>query len=142
MAILTTMCLLKGVKLPRLKPVRITLETWNVVRKYAHICSFRKYTFQYQGPLHLADVSIFCKKSAFFDKNSAFTQSRELCLRFFNSVFSFCKIKGYYLWKCKFYRQYVWLSNCSKSAINQENDNDVTFCRHDVIISFFWRCFV
>ena len=28
-----------------LKFVRIILETWNLVRKYTHICSFRKYTF-------------------------------------------------------------------------------------------------
>ena len=33
-----------GVKLP-LKLVRITLGTWNLVRKYTHIYSFRKYTF-------------------------------------------------------------------------------------------------
>ena len=28
-----------------LKLVRIMLETWTLVRKYKHICSFRKYTF-------------------------------------------------------------------------------------------------
>ena len=28
-----------------LKLVRIMLETWNLVRKYTNICSFRKYTF-------------------------------------------------------------------------------------------------
>ena len=32
----------------------------------------------------------------------------ELCWRFFSSVFSFCKIKGYYLWKYRFYRLCVW----------------------------------
>ena len=30
---------------PGLKLVRITLETWNLVRKYTHTCSFWKYTF-------------------------------------------------------------------------------------------------
>ena len=30
---------------PCLKLVRITLKTWNLVRKCTHICSFRKYTF-------------------------------------------------------------------------------------------------
>ena len=30
---------------PRLKPVRIMLETSNLARKYTPICSFRKYTF-------------------------------------------------------------------------------------------------
>ena len=34
-----------GVKLlPCLKLVRFMLETWNLVRKYTHICSVRKYT--------------------------------------------------------------------------------------------------
>ena len=33
--------------------------------KYTHICSFRKYTFYYQDPLHFADVSIF---SVFWQK--------------------------------------------------------------------------
>ena len=38
---------------------------------YTYICSFRKYIFQYQGPLTFAHVSkmillIFCKKSGFF----------------------------------------------------------------------------
>ena len=33
------------VKLPRLKRVRIMLETLNVALRYAPICSFREYTF-------------------------------------------------------------------------------------------------
>ena len=48
---------------PCLKLVRINLETWNLVRKYTHICSFRKYTFYYQDPLNFADVSISFVKS-------------------------------------------------------------------------------
>ena len=32
--------------------------------------------------------------------------------------------------------------DCSKLAKNPENDNDVTIFRHDVIVNFFWRCFV
>ena len=53
-----------GVKLPPtcLKLVRIMLETWNLVRKNNHICNFRKYIFQYQGPLNFAGVSIFLQK--------------------------------------------------------------------------------
>ena len=52
------------------------VETWNLGRKYAHIFSFRKYTFQYQEPLNFVDVSIFLQKfSAFFGKNNTFTQS-------------------------------------------------------------------
>ena len=45
------------------------LETSNLVRKCTLIFSFRKYTFQYQDYLNFADVSIFCKKSAFFYQN-------------------------------------------------------------------------
>ena len=57
------------------------LETWSLVRKYTRISSFGKYTFQYQEPLNFADASIFfCKKLAFFDKNSTFTQSKSMAL--------------------------------------------------------------
>ena len=53
---------------PCLKLVRIMLETWNLVRKYIHICSFRKYT--------KALLSLLM--SAFFGKNSIFTQSNSV----------------------------------------------------------------
>ena len=58
---------------------KIILETWNLVRKYRHICSFRKYTFWYQDLLNFA--VFFCKKSAFFGKNSTFTQSNSNLVR-------------------------------------------------------------
>ena len=32
--------------------------------------------------------------------------------------------------------------DCSKLAKNTKNDNGVTIFRHEVIIKFFWRCFV
>ena len=32
--------------------------------------------------------------------------------------------------------------DCSKLAKNPKNDNDVTIFRHDVIVNFFWGCFV
>ena len=51
---------------PCLKLVRINLETRNLVRKYTHIFSFRKYTFYYQDPLNFADVSIFLQKVSIF----------------------------------------------------------------------------
>ena len=35
----------------------------------------------------------------------------------------------------------IWLSDCSKLAINWKNINDVTIFRHDVIVKFFWHCF-
>ena len=38
------------------------LEALNLVRNHTHICSFRKYTFWYQGCLNFADVSIFLAK--------------------------------------------------------------------------------
>ena len=73
------------------------VETSNLARKYTYISSFRNYTFSYQGPFKSADVSIFCKKLAFFWENSTFTQSNSVraVLEFFSSGFSFCKIKGY-----------------------------------------------
>ena len=59
---------------PRLKVVRIMLESWNLARNYTAICSFRKYTFQYQGLLNFPDVTIFFQNSAFFGQNSTFGQ--------------------------------------------------------------------
>ena len=55
-----------GIKLLRLKLVRIMLSTSNLARKYTDISSFKKYTFQYQGPLNFADFSIFSKKNLWF----------------------------------------------------------------------------
>ena len=52
--------------IPCLKLVRVTLETWNLARKYTFICSLKKYTFQYQGPFNFADVSIFLQKISVF----------------------------------------------------------------------------
>ena len=48
----------------------------------------------------------FCKKSAIFGQNSTLLKAIvwELRWRFFSSVFSFDKIKGYYQWKYKFHR--------------------------------------
>ena len=61
-----------------LKLVRIILETSNYARKYILIYSFRKYTLYYLGPLNSADVSIFCKKLAFFIQRSTFTQGNSM----------------------------------------------------------------
>ena len=86
------------VKLPHLKPVRVTLETSNLVRKYAHVVS-EKIPFITKTPLILLIPAIFfCKKPAFFVKNKTLLKgiARELYLKFFNSVFSFCKMKGYF----------------------------------------------
>ena len=50
----------------RLKLVRSMLETWNLVGKYTHIYSFRKYSFYYQEPLSFADVRISFAKNQIF----------------------------------------------------------------------------
>ena len=87
-----------GVKLPYLKPVRVMLETSNLVHNYAHVVS-EKIPFITKTPLILLiSAFFFCKKPAFFVKNKTLLKgiARELCLRFFNSVFSFCKMKGYF----------------------------------------------
>ena len=36
------------------------------------------------------------------------------------------------------YASGTWLSDCSKLTLNWQNDNDVTICRHDVIVNFFF----
>ena len=59
------------------------LETWNVVRKYTHICSFRKHTFQYQGFPNFADVSIFLRKIILGENSPSFqTNHMEAVLDF------------------------------------------------------------
>ena len=53
---------------PCLKLVRIMLETWKLVRKYTHVCSFRNYSSHYQGLINFdfnADISIFCQRLIF-----------------------------------------------------------------------------
>ena len=45
-----------------LKLVWIMIENLNLASKYTIICSFRKYTFQYKGPLNFTDASIFLQK--------------------------------------------------------------------------------
>ena len=36
----------------------------------------------------------------------------------------------------------TWLPDCSKLAIKWKNNNDVTICRHDIIVKYCWCCFV
>ena len=40
------------------------------------------------------------------------------------------------------YASGIGLPDCSKLAINQKNNNDVTACQHDVIVKVFCRCFI
>ena len=128
------------VKLPScLKPVRITLETSNLARKYTPICSSRKYTFQCEGPLSFADRSIFCPKKYLY--------SKQQCENY---------VKGFLVLFPLFVRQKVTVAenitfadsvsgirslDCSKLAKNPENDNEVIICRHDVNVKFFLTLF-
>ena len=49
------------------------LENRNLVHKYKHICSLRKYTFQDHDPPNFADFGIFLSKNQhFFGKNNTF----------------------------------------------------------------------
>ena len=79
---------------------------------------------------------------AFFAKNQHFVAKIvplfkaivwELCNKFFSYIFSFCKIKGCYYWKCKFYNLCVRDTASGLLQISYKNDNDVTTFR-----KFFW----
>ena len=65
----------------------------------------KKYTFQYRGPLNVADVCIFCTKiSGFWQQHLHSKQWCESCAkRYFSSVFSFSMIEGSIKWKYRFY---------------------------------------
>ena len=60
-------------------------------------------------------------------------------LRIFSSVFSFCKIKGYFNENVSFtdYAFPIRLPDCSNWAINRKKYDDITICWCDVIASFF-----
>ena len=93
------------------------LQTSNLVRKYKHICGFKKYSFQYQDPLNFADVSIFAK------------HQYESCVRDSLVLFSvFVRQKVTVNENVSFthYTSELRLPNCSKLAINPKNDNNVT----------------
>ena len=67
-------------------PLELCKKAWHLVHKYTHACSFRKHYFQFQEPLHFADVSRF-----FCCKSSNFTQSNSMraVLEIFWSCFQF-----------------------------------------------------
>ena len=113
------------------------LETSNLARKYTPICNFRKYTFQCLGPLNLADVSIFCKKIAFFVQKNTFTQSNSVrAVTDFLVLFSvFVKQKVTITQNIIFTDPVSGIQppDCSKLARNPKNDNEVIIFR---------RCFV
>ena len=122
------------------------LETSNLVRKYTHICSFRKYTFQYQSPLNFADVSIFLQKlNVFWPKQYLYSKQQcESCVRDFLVLFSvFVRQKVTITENITFADSVSGIRppDCSKLAKNPKNDNDVTIFRHDVIVELFLTLF-
>ena len=127
---------------PCLKLVRVMLETSNLARKYTPICSFRKYTFQYLGPLNFADFSIFLQKISVFctKKYLYLKQQCESCVRDFLVLFSvFVRQKVTITENITFADSVSGIRppDCSKLAKNPKNDNDVTIFRHDVNVKFF-----
>ena len=128
---------------PCLKLVKAMLETWKLARKNTRIFSFRKYTFYYQGSLNFPDVRFFffTMNQHFFGQNSTFTQSNSVrAVRDFLALFS-VSVR----WKvtvnenvsftgCAFG---IRLPDCSKSAINLKNDNDVTIYHMPSSPNFF-----
>ena len=106
-----------------LERLRIMTETSNLARKYTHICSFRKYTFQYQGPFNFADVSIFCKKLALLGQNNTFTQSNGVRV-----VLEMVRQKVTINENISFtdYASGMRLPDCFKLTVNWKTDNDVT----------------
>ena len=89
--------------------------------------------------------AFYCKKLAFFVQKSTITQSNSV--RAVLEIFEFC-----FFVRQKFtvtenipsadFVSGIRPPDCSKLAKNPKNDNNVTIFRHDVIIKFFWRCFV
>ena len=70
-----------------------------------------------------------CKKSAFYGKNSTFTQSNSV--RDFLAVFPvFVRLKTTVNENVSFidYASGIWLPDCFKLSINWKNDNNVPIC--------------
>ena len=86
------------------------------------------------------------KNQHFSGKNSTFPQNNSVraVLDIFSSVFSFFKIKvtGIENVSLADYVSRNQLSDCSESAMNQENNNNVTICWRDVIVNLLERFFV
>ena len=127
---------------PCLKLVRIMLETSNLARKYTPICSFRKYSFYYLGPLSFADVSIFLQNiSVFCPKKYLYSkQECESCVRDFLVLLSVFVRQKITITENITFRDSVSgirRRECSKLAKNPKNNNDVTIFRHGVISNFF-----
>ena len=114
------------------------LETSNLAPKYTPIFSFRKYTFQYLGPLILLMSAFFVQKYLYSK------QQCECCVRDFLGLFS-----GYVRPKVTIAENITFANSvsgigppdCSKLAKNPKNDNNILIFRHDVIVNFFLTLF-
>ena len=99
------------------------------------------------SPLNFADVSIFLPKISVFLPAKVLLLKAvvwELCLRVFSSVSSFCKTKGYYYWKHNFCWLCVPKPVSGLLQIGQKSEKcqwRIDFPT-DVIVKFFWRCFI
>ena len=105
------------------------LETWNLVRKYTHICSVRKYTFYYQDPILLMLVFPL-QKIYIFGKNSTFTKSISFLKQKVNIDGNVSIID---------HASKTWLLDFSRLALNWKTDNVVTSFWHDIIVKMFWH---
>ena len=108
---------------------------------------FQKIYLLVPGPPNFADVSIFLQKiSVFCPKKYLYSkQYCESCVIDFIVLFSVFLIEKVTINGKVTFEDFVsgiWPPDCSKLAKNPKNNNDVTIFRHDVIVKFFWRCFV
>ena len=131
-----------GVKVPpspRLKLVGNMLEKSNMAHTRTEVLSENILYFL------VPRLSYFCWCQHFLATNQRFlakivpllkTIVWELCYRCFSSVFSFCKAKGYCLWKYN-YASGIWLLCFSKLVVNCKNNNDVKIFQHELSSNFF-----
>ena len=111
------------------------LKTWNLVRKYTHICSFRKYTISYQESINFADYNIFLQKLYLYSKQQYKSYVRDFSVMF--SVFVKCKVTFNESASFTNHVSGIQLPDCSKLAINWKNDNDLIIFWHR---QFVLRC--
>ena len=104
------------------------------------------HTYVNSEDIRFSTKALFADVSIYFAKNLHFLTKMvsllkvimwELCQRFFSSVFSICKVKGYIHGNVSFTNYASGIPDCSKLVVNRKNDNDVKICSHDVIIKFF-----
>ena len=119
----------------------LKLEIWHV-SIHTYLLS-KNIPFSTKALLMLLMLALFfAKNQRFFSQNSTFTKSNRLrAVRFFSSVFRFCKIKGYYWWKHKFYWLCIW--NLASRLLQIGPKLEYRQWRSNFLIwRHFWSCFV